>query len=260
MSCKKSSADNAPPALSATKDNKDNKENNDFALKKRRSLFGRRIGKKLSRQKKEVIENFLPQISLPSKYLNLDGSTHPQAFFKKNYKSFWLEIGFGYGEHLSGMMEKQPETAFIGAEPFVNGMADFLVNIENKNHDNVRVLMDDAMIIARSLAPQTLDGIYVLNPDPWHKTRHHKRRIINQHNLDIFSYILKPEGELIMTTDVEDLAQWMVTQATIHPDFEWSARSAQDWKNAPHGWIPTRYESKGAKNSKQMCYLIFRKK
>ena len=113
-------------------------------------------------------------------------------------------------------------------------------------------------MIANSLAEDTLDGIYVLNPDPWHKKRHHKRRIINQTNLDCFARILKPGAELIMSTDVPDLAEWMFTHATIHPNFKWTGNSKQDWDTKPEGWITTRYEEKKAKGADKMVYMLFK--
>jgi tRNA (guanine-N7-)-methyltransferase len=117
--------------------------------------------------------------------------------------------------------------------------------------------MDDAMLLVHALEDACLDEIYILNPDPWPKKRHHKRRIVSQANLDEFARILKPGGTLIMTTDVPDLAEWMVTQATLHPSFHWTAQSARDWKTPPADWIPTRYETKGAKGAESMVYLIF---
>lgn len=60
-----------------------------------------------------------------------------------------------------------------------------------------------------------------------------------------------------MSTDVPPLAEWMVTQASLHSSFSWTARRADDWRCAPEGWITTRYETKGAKGAKRMSYLIF---
>lgn len=225
-----------------------------------RSLFGRRVGRPLSPQKKEIMDRLLPVYAIPSARLENPGALTPENLFTKKFTSCWFEIGFGYGEHLAALARQNPDTAYIGAEPFLNGMAAFLSEMDESPAENVRVLMDDAMKIARALGDETLEGIYILNPDPWHKTRHHKRRIVNRSNLDIFHRILKPGGELIMTSDVEAMAEWMVTQAVNHPGFEWTAKAAKDWQEPPAGWIATRYEVKGAKNAKKMSYLRFRKK
>lgn len=225
-----------------------------------RSLFGRRVGRPLSPQKKEVMDRLLPAYAVPADKLEHPAALKPENLFTKKYAACWFEIGFGYGEHLAALARKNPDTAYIGAEPFLNGMAAFLSEMDESPAANVRILMDDAMKIARALGNETLDGIYILNPDPWHKTRHHKRRIVNKANLDEFYRILKPGGELIMTSDVEAMAEWMVTQAVNHPGFEWTAKTAKDWQEPPAGWVTTRYEVKGAKNAKKMSYLLFRRK
>ena len=223
-------------------------------------VYGRRQGRPLNKSRAEVIETLLPALSIPTELLCENGSLTPSSLFKSDYKECWLEIGFGAGEHLSALMRQHPENTYLGAEPFINGMAAFLKDIKDEPHDKIRVLMDDAMMLANSLADNSLDGLYILNPDPWHKKRHHKRRIVKRDNLEVFARILKPGGQLIMSTDVPDLAEWMITETMIHDGFEWTAKSAQDWKNSPDDWITTAYEKKGAKGADKMVYLFFEKK
>ena len=117
--------------------------------------------------------------------------------------------------------------------------------------------MDDAILLMERFTENCLDEIYVLNPDPWPKARHHKRRIISQENLILFSRLMKPNGRLIMTTDVDDLAEWMVTEASKHPDFTWTANQKSDWQSPPNNWIETKYERKGKQAGRQQTYLIF---
>ena len=226
---------------------------------KTRSLFGRRQGRPLTKERQNALDNLLPKLEIPKKKLTEDYSCHPENLFDSPFSSYWLEIGFGYGEHITALSDTNPQTGYLGAEPFINGMAAFLKDNGNKEINNIRVLMDDGMIIARSLAPASIDGIYILNPDPWHKKRHHKRRIINRKNLDIFAHILKPDGQLVMTSDVEDLAEWMCTHTSNHPDFEWQARCKKDWSVPPKDWIITRYEQKRAKGAKKMVYLFYKR-
>lgn len=231
---------------------------------KARSLFGRRQGRPLSQKRQEALDTLLPKLHISAELLTQHHTTRPAEIFPKSYSKYWLEIGFGYGEHVRELAQRHKNTAYLAAEPFVNGVAAFLKDSlkETKDPplDNIRILMDDGLILARSLAPQSIDGIYILNPDPWHKKRHHKRRIINQENLGLFSKILKPQGQLIMTSDVEDLASWMCTHASNHPDFQWQAQTKKDWSIPPEDWITTRYEQKGAKGAKKMVYLLFKRK
>ena len=222
-------------------------------------VYGRRLSRPLNSSRKAAIDALLPKLSIDETLISEDHCLDPSSLFDSPYEECWLEIGFGTGEHLSGLMRLHPENAYIGAEPFINGMAAFLKDIQDAPQERIRVHMDDAVMLAASLAPASLDGIYVLNPDPWHKKRHHKRRIIRPETLDIFSKILKPGGQLIMSSDVPYLTDWMVTHASLHPDFEWSAERAEDWRIPPEDWITTAYETKGAKGGEKMSYLFFKR-
>ena len=223
-------------------------------------FYGRRSGRKLNKTRQAVYDDLLPKLCIDEVQVTSEGSLLPSSLFTHNPKKIILEIGFGNGEHLAEMMRRNPENGYIGAEPFINGMTAFLKEInDDQITQNIRVHMDDAIPLVKSLAPHSIDEIYVLNPDPWHKMRHHQRRIINQDNLDLFSSILKPDGRLTMSTDVRDLIEWMVTEATLHPDFQWTANKADDWRAPKSDWIPTRYESKGAKGADKMNYLFFQK-
>ncbi|MCB9991776.1 MAG: tRNA (guanosine(46)-N7)-methyltransferase TrmB [Rhodospirillales bacterium] len=228
-------------------------------MKPQKRVYGRRAGRPLNTSRVSALDTLLPQLAIPAELLNEKAETRIESLFNTPAASYWFEIGFGNGEHLAALMARNPDTGYLGAEPFINGMSAFLKSIHDVPHDHVRILMDDAMMIANSLEDRCLDGIYVLNPDPWHKKRHHKRRIINQKNLDQFARILKPGGQLIMSTDVPDLAEWMVTEAVQHPAFDWTAQKADDWRTPPPGWIKTRYEEKGARGADKMVYLIFEK-
>lgn len=239
-----------------TENSKKTEKGSDY---KKRSLFGRRQGRALKGDRAEAMEKIFPQLEIDCSKLTEKNDILPENLLEKQYSEYWLEIGFGHGERLTAEARQNPQTGYLGAEPFINGMAAFVKDMGTPTLENVKVLMDDGMIVANSLAPSSLDGIYVLNPDPWHKTRHHKRRIINHENLDIFATILKPKGKLILTTDVEDLANWMLTHTTTHPKFNWLAKTKKDWSHPPENWIKTRYETKGAKGAKKMAYLLFEK-
>jgi tRNA (guanine-N7-)-methyltransferase len=120
--------------------------------------------------------------------------------------------------------------------------------------------MDDAIIVLNSLPDACIDYMYVLNPDPWPKARHHKRRIVGPENLDVYARVLKPGGILLETTDVDELAEWMAIHTASHPAFEWLAETPADWRTAPDGWMATRYENKGKDAGRQQSYLLFKRK
>lgn len=234
-------------------------QKNQGSAHKKRSLFGRRQGRALKGERYISMERLFPFLKIPDEKLTEQHHLNPCTLFEKKYSQYWLEIGFGHGERLLHLSLKNPGTGYIAAEPFVNGMAAFIKEMGTPPRDNIRVIMDDGMILAKSILPESLDGIYILNPDPWHKKRHHKRRIINHENLDVFAKILKPNGKLILTTDVEDLANWMCTHAATHRYFKWTAQQKSDWAKPPENWIATKYEKKGAKGAKKMIYLFFEK-
>lgn len=245
-------------------------------------LYGRRKGRPLGQERQEAMDTLFPCLDL-APLLEAGTELDLTQIFGATPSPLWLEIGFGNGEHVAGLMARHPDYYFLACEPFINGMAAFLKEIANYNchsgegrnlpdhkqpdpglrrddaHRNIRVLMDDAMKLCRALPDACLDGMYILNPDPWPKTRHHRRRIVGPENLDVFARILKPGGQLIMTTDVPGLADWMVTHTNNHPAFTWTARRAADWQTPPEDWITTRYEVKGANGAQKMCYLFFEK-
>ncbi len=214
----------------------------------------------MSASRQDVIDKLLPKLTLDLPDLKEDGTLAPATLFPQD-KEIVLEIGFGNGEHLKAMMEQRPDRNYIGAEPFINGMSAFLKSIADMDHANIRVWMDDAVMLCRSLKPGSVSAIYILNPDPWPKKKHHKRRIVRAETLPEYHRILKKDGRLVMATDVDDLAEWMVTETINHGGFEWQAERASDWKTMPNDWfLTTRYAAKGEAAGRRETYLLFKKK
>lgn len=190
-------------------------------------------------------------LSVPEAMLTGQADLDPARLFSSLKTQIWMEIGFGNGEHLLALLRQYPEIGFLGAEPFINGMAALLKALDKD--ENIRVLMDDAMRLVASLKSHSLDRLYILNPDPWPKKRHHKRRIVSQENLHDFARVMKPGAELVMATDVDELAEWMEEQCNAHPAFEKVSAAA------PPEWIETRYAFKGRTEGRKQSFLIFKK-
>ena len=224
---------------------------------RKRELYGRALGRNLSNKKEALIKELLPQINID---IEADKPYKASDFFDQEFDQYIFEIGFGYGDFIAEKHRKHSDTGFIGAEAYWNGIGQLLENIEKDDNSNIRLWTDDALIALEQFQENSLDGIYILNPDPWHKKRHYKRRIVREETLDLFSQLLKPGGFLTMTTDIANLAEWMVTKTINHPDFEWEAQRESDWLKAPKDWVQTKYEKAGIMAGRDQFYLIFKRK
>lgn len=213
--------------------------------KKERTLYGRRRGKKLRAGQEALLDTLLPRIAVK---LPPDGQTGPQkldlAALFGDAREVWLEVGFGAGEHLVWQAEQHPDIGLIGCEPYINGVAKCLAHIERAGVTNVRLFTDDARLMMNALPDRSLGRVFVLFPDPWPKTRHHKRRFVQRANLDVLARLMKPGAELRLATDDPSYLPWMVEHACRHPDFEWLAERPADWRTRPADWPATRYEQK----------------
>ena len=209
--------------------------------KKERTLYGRRRGKKLRAGQEALLDTLLPRllVEVPPEPQMID-----LAALFGGARDVWLEVGFGAGEHLVWQAEHHPDVGLIGCEPYINGVAKCLAHIERTSVTNVRLFTDDARFVMQALPPQSLGRAFVLFPDPWPKTRHHKRRFVQRSNLDVLARLLKPGAELRLATDDPSYLPWMVEHACLHPAFEWLAERPADWRGRPEDWPGTRYEQK----------------
>jgi len=207
-----------------------------------RTLYGRRRGKKLRAGQEGLLDTLLPKllIAVPPEPQKLDLA----SLFGAARKEIWLEVGFGAGEHLVWQAEHHPEVGLIGCEPFINGVAKCLAHIERTGVSNIRLFTDDARLVMAALPDRSLSRAFILFPDPWPKTRHHKRRFVERTNLDVLARLMKPGAELRLATDDPSYLPWMVEHACTHPAFEWLAARPSDWRERPDDWPPTRYEQK----------------
>ena len=132
----------------------------------------------------------------------------------------WLEVGFGGGEHLAWQAERNPTIGMIGCEPYVAGVAKLLTKIVDNNISNIRLYTEDARDVLAALPAVSLGRAFILFPDPWPKTRHHKRRFLQMDMLDAFARVLKPGAELRFATDDPGYRVWALERLMAHPKFE----------------------------------------
>jgi tRNA (guanine-N7-)-methyltransferase len=208
-------------------------------------FYGRRHGRRLNLARETAMEEDLPRFAIDIPEDTPAGSLAPAAFFAgAAYKDYWLEIGFGTGEHLAAQAGMNPDTGMIGCEPFINGVAALLTTMAKTAVENIRIWPDDARVLLDALEAASLSKIFLLHPDPWPKKRHHKRRFIQTETLDAFARLLHKGGELRIATDDADLANWMLSKTWSHPCFDFQADCADDWRQRPDDWPETRYGQK----------------
>lgn len=222
-----------------------------------RKIWGRKQSRPLKSYQKMLLEQLLPQLQVHlTSTLHIDLAT----LFSSPKQDYHLEIGFGGGEHLAARASESPQIGFLGCEPFVNGVASLLKHIDQNSLENIRIVMDDARLLLKSLPDQSISRLYVLFPDPWHKKRHHKRRIISDETIGDISRVLKNKGELYMATDILDYAIWMQETLKSRQEFSLDMGCRQNLAERPTDWpSPTKYEMKGVKEGRQATYMIYRK-
>jgi tRNA (guanine-N7-)-methyltransferase len=221
-----------------------------------RAFFGRRSGKRLHRGQEALYREVLPRLSITLGETPLD----LDALFPDKPRRV-LEIGYGGGEHLIRLAALAPDTGFIGCEVFSGGVAKLVQAIDAEGFDNVRLFTDDALKLIVKLKAASLDAAYLLYPDPWPKTRHHKRRFVSPLTLAQLVRVLKPGAPFHFATDIEDYANWTLAQVLRVPQLSFAPERPGLWHEPYPGWVPTRYEDKARLEGRtQSFYFTFRRR
>lgn len=218
------------------------------------SFFGRRKGHKLRAHQTDLIEQLLPRLALD---IAAPGPPDLAELFDKPVDDVRLEIGFGGGEHLIAEALAFPACGFIGCEPYVNGMAKILTQIEAHNIGNIRLFAGDAAELVTWAPAQSLLRIDLIHPDPWPKRRHWKRRFVQDATVAAMARVLKPGGEFRFVCDIEDYVAWTLAHLLRSSDFGWLAERADDWRLPWPGYTMTRYGMKAGREGRRAAYLRF---
>jgi len=246
--------------------------------RRRRMLYGRRKGPALSAHQEGLRETLLPRLALhpepgadPRSYFSpprngeveiskrregisggapVPGGAPPPALRATSpdgggeIQDVWLETGYGAGEHLLWQAGHHPQVGLIGAEPYISGTAKLLSKLEADPLPNIRLYEDDARDIIDALPDASIGRFFLLFPDPWPKTRHHKRRFLQVEMLDRLARVLKQGAELRFASDDAGYLAYALERLMAHPAFAWTATAKADWQSRPADWPPTRYEAK----------------
>ena len=170
----------------------------------------------------------------------------------------FLEIGFGMGGATAEIARNHPDNDYLGIEVHRPGVGNLLKLIAQDSLTNLRLMSHDAVdVINEMIAPDTLDGVLIFFPDPWHKKRHHKRRLIQPEFVHLLASRLKPGGTIHCATDWENYAVQMLEVLSAEPALE---NTAMDYAPRPTYRPLTKFENRGLKLGHGVWDLVFRKK
>lgn len=226
----------------------------------RRNFYGRLKGKTLKDSQKRYLSEDLAALS-PGP---VDWDVNPEraeldlgALFEG--RPVWLEVGFGGGEHLVHQAQGNPGVGIIGAEPYINGVAMLLGKIRRAGVTNLAIHPGDARDLMDVLPPASIARAFLLYPDPWPKTRHHRRRFVTQEHLQPLAEVMQPGAVLRVATDIPDYVRQTLEEVP-RAGFEWLAEGPEDWRQPWDDWISTRYEQKALREGRTPHYLTFRRR
>ena len=170
-----------------------------------------------------------------------------------------LEIGFGTGEVIGSLAEHHPHIDYLGIEVHRPGVGRLLLHAERAKLRNLRVICHDAVEVLGKIANEAFDEILVFFPDPWHKKRHHKRRLIEPSFVASATDRLRPGGVLRLATDWQAYAEQMLSVCNAHP---WLCSLSADrtYVARPEFRPPTRFETRGARLGHGVWDLAYTKR
>jgi tRNA (guanine-N7-)-methyltransferase len=169
-----------------------------------------------------------------------------------------LEIGFGMGATTAEIAAARPGDDFIGVEVHEPGVGALLKLIGEQGLTNIRIIQHDAVeVIEQMIEPGTLDGVHIFFPDPWHKARHHKRRLIQPPFVALLASRLKPGAYLHCATDWQNYAEQMLEVLGADPSLE---NTANDYAPRPDYRPVTKFERRGLRLGHGVWDLVFKRR
>ncbi len=214
--------------------------------------FVTRAGR-LSIAQGRAIETLGPTFCIPYQKENLDlalpfGRSAPTI----------LEIGFGMGETTAKIAGGMPDKNFIGVEVHTPGVGSLLKLIDENGLQNLRLIQHDAFeVLTHMIAPASLAGVHVFFPDPWHKARHNKRRLIQGPLVALLASRIAPGGYLHCATDWEEYAQQMLEVLSAEPALQ---NTAGGYAPRPDYRPVTKFENRGLRLGHGVWDLVFSKR
>ena len=208
---------------------------------------------RVSPAQQRAVETLLPRYGIPyaAQPLDLD-----QAFSRAAPKI--LEIGFGMGDSTAAIAQAAPENDYLALEVHTPGVGNLLKLIDALQIANIRIIQHDAVEVLRDMiADSTLSGVHIFFPDPWHKARHNKRRLIQAPFVAQLVQKLKPGGYIHVATDWQDYAEQVLAVLSAEPLLE---NTAADYAPRPAYRPLTKFEKRGINLGHGVWDLVFRRR
>ncbi|MBK6744148.1 MAG: tRNA (guanosine(46)-N7)-methyltransferase TrmB [Hydrogenophilales bacterium] len=213
--------------------------------------FVLRAGRMGSGQQR-ALEELGPRFVLPYAAAPLD----LEAAFGRGAPKI-LEIGFGMGDSTASIAANQPENDYLGVEVHTPGVGALLKRIGAAGLTNLRIVQHDAVeVLENMIPPASLDGVHIYFPDPWHKKRHHKRRLIQPIFVALLATRIKPGGYLHLATDWQDYAEQMLGVLQGEPSL---VNTVADYAPRPVYRPLTKFEQRGLRLGHGVWDLVFRR-
>lgn len=170
-----------------------------------------------------------------------------------------LEIGFGMAQSLLTMAAADPDSQYLGVEVHRPGVGKLLAGIEAQGLQNLRVYCHDAVeILQNSVAPESLSRVQIFFPDPWHKKRHYKRRLIQAPFVELLASRLQPDGILHLATDWEPYAEHILQVLDDCPSLQ-NCAGTGNWSPRPASRPLTKFELRGKRLGHGVWDLLYRR-
>lgn len=220
-----------------------------------RNFYGRIRGKTLNAAQVVRLETDLADLS-PGPVSREDNPDRRPLDLVARFgdRPIWLEIGFGGGEHMVHMAKTWPDMSIIGAEPFVNGVAMLLGKIESAGVTNLAIHPGDVRDLFDVLPEASIAKAFLNYPDPWPKSRHHRRRFVTPGYLAGLCRVLAPGAEFRVATDIPDYVRQTMEEVPKAGFTIETGPTDQPWSD----WISTRYEQKALREGRRPHYITFR--
>mgnify|MGYP001174821444 FL=1 len=207
---------------------------------------------RITAAQKRAIDEYWPKWGLDP----LSGPLNPQKVFKRNSKTI-LEIGFGMGESLIQSAIQMPDVNFIGVEVHAAGIGKILNEIANRKLKNVRIFWHDAVEVVEKCFPfESISAVHIFFPDPWHKKKHNKRRLIKAEFVNSINRIVCHGGRLHLATDCINYAEQMMDVMSASQNWS-NLYGVKTFANADHGRPQTKFELRGRRLGHKIWDLVF---